>query len=568
MGIADAANQNETFNKTKTSEQLLQEHERYLFSIYIYPFVFTIFYMVVGVIGNSIVIYIFAANGKMSKTTIFILTLAGIDLISCLVNMPAESAMLWHPVDFDHDVICKLSRYTTYIASASSSFVLIAIAVDRYLMICRPFLGRELGVLYAKRTCLVAVLLGMITTCPSLIFYGTYTYTVAQTDNTTGALVEFQGRTCLISNYYVIHQELPAGFYFFLFGAHIIMFVILIMLYLLIGRSLFISTNTSSCVSDEKRHSLKLFGLSMISAFTGTVPNSPGDKISLGSRCSRTASIENIHRIDHRHSSSANYKTQESRISAETTVSIVLNDTKELRNDAYTKLDKAEVLIKDDLPQIQQNSVKFSMQGSYSNDNDNKGRSVLQMNTRLSIAKSQPSDVISDNSVTNILTKQEMKLNNENNDQLDDNRKLSSGPTSGSILTPMAQMTPNSVMGIFYQRQSVESSARLNRLIMDELRQTEFKETSLRKNTLMMRMVTIAFVVSFLPFLIIVTLRYSNQDIPTHLSAAKQITYHVFLRTYFINSMINPFIYGFMNIEFRSKLKLMFCKPCSSPAYA
>ncbi|WAR16042.1 TLR1-like protein, partial [Mya arenaria] len=364
--------------------------------IFIYPFVLVIIYMVVGFIGNSIVIYIFTAKWKLTKTTVFILTLAGVDLMSCLINMPTEAAILWNPISFDNDIICKISRFTTFIASVSSSFVLVAISIDRYLMVCRPFLGRELDVKYAKKTCFVAVLLGLVTTWPSLIFYGTFTYHDKVVNSYTNELVTIETKTCLISNFYVENYKLPAGFYFFLFGGHVIMFVILTMLYLLIGRSLFMSTDGGK-VTQEKRHSLKYFGLSIVSAFTGTVPNSP---------------------------------------------------------------------------------------------NDNRDKS-----------------------------------------------------------------------------QSVESRARLNRIIADELRHSEVKEFSLRSNTLMMRMVTIAFVISFFPYLVIVTLRYSNPDIPNKLGIAEQIAYHVFLRTYFINSMINPFIYGFMNMEFRAKLKELFCAFCTKYSF-
>jgi len=144
------------------------------------------------------------------------------------------------------------------------------------------------------------------------------------------------------------------------------------------------------------------------------------------------------------------------------------------------------------------------------------------------------------------------------------NGRLSSSSTaSHSCLTPVTPVTPDSVRGILYRSQSVESRYKLNRIISDELRRVEVKEFSLRRNTLIMRMVTIAFVVSFLPYLVIVTLRYSNPDIPNKLSKIEQILYHVFLRTYFINSMINPFIYGFMNGEFRAKLKELFCAFCS-----
>lgn len=566
------------------SESLADEARAELMEIYVFPFVFVIFYMIVGLIGNSIVIYIFTAKWKLTKTTIFILTLAGVDLMSCIINMPAEAAILWNPMDFDYDVMCKISRYTTFIASASSSFVLIAISIDRYLMVCRPFLGRELGVQYAKRTCMTAVLLGIITTWPSLIFYGTYTYQVEKEDNETGELVKIESKTCLISNFYVKNFKLPAAFYFFLFGAHVIIFVLLTMVYMLIGRSLFMSTNTA--VSNEKRHSLKYFGISMMSAITGTVPNSPADnrdRISWGSRSSRAVSLENIHRIDQ--SPINNAAKSQARISNETTVSIILNDIE--KRPKCTNKEEVNANVEhragDNLMNGNTNYRKYSSpthgeQTYRSSDREDEER--LEM-TRNNLCVQQPvSDDSASDASFNSPEKQKnstyLSLNfgkrNCNNKGKRDchnksrtaNSRLSSGSaTSTHCLTPMSPVTPDSVRGILYRSQSVENRARLNRIISDELRRVQFKEFSLRRNTLIMRMVTIAFVVSFLPYLIIVMIRYSNTDIPTKLSKVEQILYHVFLRTYFINSMINPFIYGFMNTEFRAKIKALFCKWCS-----
>lgn len=546
-------------------DEVHQEH----MEIFIYPFVFLVIYMVVGFIGNSIVIYIFTVKWKLTKTTVFILTLAGVDLMSCLVNMPSEAAILWHPIDFDHDVMCKISRYTTFIASASSSFVLIAISIDRYLMVCRPFLGRELGVRYAKKTCIVALMLGIIATCPSLIFYGTYTYHIDKTDPDTGELVKIESKTCLIKNFYVEHYRLPAGFYFFLLGAHVIMFVILTMLYLLIGRSLYMSTSTD--VPQEKRHSLKYFGLSMMSAFTGTVPNSPAseqrERCSLGSRSSKAVSLENIHHIQRFDQSPVFRNTPPVRVNSETAVSVFVTDEDKSDNSKPVKHSQEHVGMSVLNGNAHQDEVlKTIVENKETSDCDetnfvevNQNNLFVDTGTDDSASEGSQSSPLKQKSKNNNLT---LKIGRER--WLSSNGRLSSGSTaSHSCLTPVTPVTPDSVRGILYRSQSVESRAKLNRIISDELRRVEVKEFSLRRNTLIMRMVTIAFVVSFLPYLVIVTLRYSNPDIPNKLSKVEQILYHVFLRTYFINSMINPFIYGFMNTEFRAKLKELFCAFCT-----
>ena len=544
-------------SNTTYNGQHLDEARRELMGIYIYPFVCVIFYMIIGFIGNSIVIYIFTAKWKLTKTTIFILTLAGVDLMSCIVNMPTEAAILWNPLEFDYDIICKISRYMTFTATVSSTFVLIAISIDRYLMVCRPFFGRELGIQYAKRTCLTAVLLGLLLSWPSLIFYGTYTYDVKVEESETGKMITVQGKTCLISNFYVENYKLPAGFYFFLFGGHIIMFIILTMVYLLIGRTLFMSTSTD--LTDEQRHSLRYFGISMMSAFTGTVPNTPADnreRLSWCGKTSRSVSLENINRLDQR--TVNELSKPQARRSNESSISIVVNDIeKGNRNEVNSEniaSQRSRSLQLDNICNVSDSKADDTMDFKQNNLCEN--QTTLDDNT---IGTSFKSTV----------NERKPKLLYLDIDKRDKNRtrdgRLSSGSTNStnSYLTPMTPMSGDSVRGILYRSQSIESRSRLNRIISDELTNAEVKEFILRRNTLIMRMVTIAFVVSFLPYLVIVTLRYSNTDIPTKLSKVEQILYHVFLRTYFVNSMINPFIYGFMNMEFRAKIKQMFCMFCA-----
>ncbi|KAH3859742.1 hypothetical protein DPMN_102565 [Dreissena polymorpha] len=98
------------------------------------------------------------------------------------------------------------------------------------------------------------------------------------------------------------------------------------------------------------------------------------------------------------------------------------------------------------------------------------------------------------------------------------------------------------------------------------------KTRATRKNTMMMRMVTIAFMLSYTPFLIILIIRYTHDsDLYKYylsLGFSERVAYKIFLNSYFINSMINPYIYGFMNAQFRKQVKDLFRKIfCSSCIY-
>ncbi|XP_067664563.1 nematocin receptor 2-like [Haliotis asinina] len=72
--------------------------------------------------------------------------------------------------------------------------------------------------------------------------------------------------------------------------------------------------------------------------------------------------------------------------------------------------------------------------------------------------------------------------------------------------------------------------------------------------------VTFAFILSYLPYAVIMTVR-SVQPLTFHPDGVWFVTYNILIRSYFISSMINPFVYGFMSLTFRQEcVKLLFSK--------
>lgn len=74
------------------------------------------------------------------------------------------------------------------------------------------------------------------------------------------------------------------------------------------------------------------------------------------------------------------------------------------------------------------------------------------------------------------------------------------------------------------------------------------------KTTFILFIVTLVFVLSFIPHLVIVNLRYTKPNAFTKLSPLGWKLFHVALRSYLLNSSINPIIYCFLNKDFRCKL--------------
>ncbi|KAH3711269.1 cholecystokinin receptor-like [Dreissena polymorpha] len=98
-------------------------------------------------------------------------------------------------------------------------------------------------------------------------------------------------------------------------------------------------------------------------------------------------------------------------------------------------------------------------------------------------------------------------------------------------------------------------------------RKSTLSETQEIKNlnfSVIMLTITGLFVLSFLPFLVLSIWRAVNGEYePDVLSDAKLVAFQFGLRSYFLNSALNPFVYGVLNSKFRSFVYRCFCG-CSS----
>ncbi|KAL4218165.1 hypothetical protein ACF0H5_022901 [Mactra antiquata] len=76
-----------------------------------------------------------------------------------------------------------------------------------------------------------------------------------------------------------------------------------------------------------------------------------------------------------------------------------------------------------------------------------------------------------------------------------------------------------------------------------------------RKATFSMFLISIAFVLSYLPFLCLLLARSVISDFDEAMSETERAVYKFFLRSYFLNYAINPFIYGISDSKFRQSCK-------------
>ncbi|CAC5382287.1 unnamed protein product [Mytilus coruscus] len=123
-------------------------------------------FSIAGTIGNALVIYVYARKREKTTTTIFILTLAGTDFFTCLIIIPYTIIVEYVSKRIQYDTACKIYQFLITSNVPFSAFIMVVIAFDRYLKICRPW-NHTLDVKMAKKTIafllLFAAVLGIIT---------------------------------------------------------------------------------------------------------------------------------------------------------------------------------------------------------------------------------------------------------------------------------------------------------------------------------------------------------------------------------------------------------------------
>ncbi|GFR74045.1 cholecystokinin receptor [Elysia marginata] len=77
------------------------------------------------------------------------------------------------------------------------------------------------------------------------------------------------------------------------------------------------------------------------------------------------------------------------------------------------------------------------------------------------------------------------------------------------------------------------------------------------RTTTIALLVTLIFVASFLPHLCLQAAQLINERFATNLNGSASLVYNTFLRSYFINSVANPVLYGILNVKFSGEVRAL-----------
>lgn len=129
---------------------------------------------ILGIIGNSHVLFLYYARFKKTTYRCFVLSLAVIDLIGCCVSMPFEIVDESLPYSYSDTMSCKIFRFVNFCVALSCAFTLVLIASERYRKICKPY-GIQMTEIRAKKYVVIVIISTVVVSLPVLYIYGTKT---------------------------------------------------------------------------------------------------------------------------------------------------------------------------------------------------------------------------------------------------------------------------------------------------------------------------------------------------------------------------------------------------------
>ena len=508
------------------SEELLSLNDEAV-RVLIPAIVFISVLMFIGLIGNPLVIYFYGCKLKPTPSYVFIVTLAVFDLITCAVSMPLEMVDIVRFYTFESSEACKLLRFVNYFASIASGCTLIAIAVDRYRKICKPF-DTQLSLRHCKFIIVLVIAISLLISWPSAVFFKVVEVNVTESPG----LIGFDCTTVRDESYKIY----ITAYNIFLFLMFAISITVLLILYSLVGRQLcslrsfrFYAQKSSKTVTFSKK-------LRPMSSTTNNTDDTGG----FSSYCDSTTTA--------------------------TEIPIAFSECSEF--DTH-------------LPTIEETSRPSSGVSITFSNNKILPYDVVRDETRLSDSSVSSlrhcrsmgiDEAVREENMLSLV----MRSNSANIEKLRAHREHLAVPRRNGSATsessrPRSEMPRSHTITTAFvtgkhgknsEESAVSAVETRDAKGTAELDQKKLQAQNIntRKYTIIMLSISIAFIISFVPYLALITWRTLSKDYePNLFSESQLVAFQIGVRSFLLSSACNPLIYGFLNTEFQNFVLSVFC---------
>ncbi|KAL3863062.1 hypothetical protein ACJMK2_004843 [Sinanodonta woodiana] len=455
----------------------------------------------VGLVGNTLILYIYLCKYSKSNFRYFVLFLACIDLTSCLTTLPAEIYVQINWYTLEHEWICKLKSYFNVFTTWGSGEILFLIALDRYRKVCRP-LGSQIPVSLARKSGFCALLIASIAALPIAFLWGKQTYTM----HYKGSKIEVS--ICEKSDQYE-HTIYP-------------------LIYIIITYSVPLGVLMLAAATFNVLVVRKVFcNLQPVQNIKETYYMSYNNTKDETGTCMR--SRFNSLLIEKEESSGTHESgTDEATISTISGNTII--ETFEEYSELYSYRNIISAIESKDIYQIANIEMRENFK-KRSNSFSNNCNTIFGCGVKKQAASNQ---VCFKN---NTLLQKEQKTTCRANNFL---RKRAAGPQKAirkSLTSSLGNVSSSSVS------------------VMNDT--SVFSRV--RRKTMIMLILTSVFVVTTILYVILLSLVADEGTFLQNLSDTQKVFFFFFLRLYFINSVINPILYGILDPRFRQGLKSLMC---------
>ncbi|KAK3583183.1 hypothetical protein CHS0354_025702 [Potamilus streckersoni] len=494
--------------------------------------VYLILISIIGIGGNGLVCYIYKTKYRLSNSQSFILCLSAIDLFACFVVVPLEFFTILRQFHFEAIWACKLSRFSNTFVTMSSSFLLLAIAVDRYRKVCKSF-GWQISSNAARALCVASILAGLAVSWPALILYGKKSFLVQEFNITA---TECSINDAISETMFPFLNNLMFSL-MFLTGI-----VAMSLLYCFIGRVI--------CQHAKKPREYLNVSVPMLSS--AVVDSKPDDLPKQNDYQKRTSRRKSSKRekgeLSWAGRSESSRKDDHSVTKDDLSFNTVDNVNASTRNAISMPVvqveHKWEGLMSDD------SGIKADQQRP---DDDSSGKYIFQEGTNEKVnAKENDADTDVDSNNEKDETVIETEEKNNSTASSKGNFSKMHSPSIGEKINRITRHV-SSALSVLTSRSSREHSHSFER--------TQYlKEARARRTASLMFVITLTFILSYLPHLLLMLIRSLDDTFVDNMSSSEKVAYKFFLRSYFLNCALNPFVYGACDSRFRSSCKDLFKK--------
>lgn len=506
--------------------------------------VFLVLYTLVGVFGNTAVIYIYSFKLKVKfDDKFFILVLAGMDIIVCSTGPLFSLARNVFPVNFKGDVFCRICWYFVRTMGTASGMLLFVIAVQRYLKVCRPF-GRQMTPFINKVALGVTFGVAIIIDIPIFVFYGE-----TKIDNT---LLNVTGYRCgrKDGESPSLDQSILIYFFFMFACAGSVMFGVTVLysmtgftIYRQVKKHINLTSDTykSSTRTNEQQSISKKDGSQCVSIQDVTLTDSPEVKAKNGKYKSirDNKSMDSSPATKQKYMKKTNVESYVKEVgieNEESSVSKTTGSEESSKTNGTSSASSDKGYVTDDVlecgdspPDLEGQSSSPGTCNGITDQVDPQKHSQASLKT---VSFKKPSiETPNDEDVNSVNGRTKPKINSSIKEALPSNK------------------SPSGITKDFRHESHVGMRWKKNRLMVHRF-------------SIMFMMIAVVCTITYTPALIVnMLVNMDSTEYWTEFPHWQRALYMFLFQMYLLNHVVNPFIYAFFDKTFRAEFKAMLmCK--------